>query len=196
MRRWVEINVCEQIWTTWLDSSVHNKWISTLQTFSSTLFVQKPWIFCHSLTSFLNNTYLHTLSHTYTQQIRNIWWNRWATWKREETTYNTHFRYHRRWLLKTILHIITPPAEEYNNHIHLIYMYKNNNTRMKLHKHEKLLCECKHKYTPILVMKELSPGSVEKEVKYWMNRCIFYNYLWNMIKKDNLYRIFFINVMF
>ena len=60
----MEINVCEQEW--WLYSSVHNKWISTPQTFSSTLFVQTVNLLsrrCFSTT--LTFTHTHTTNKKY-----------------------------------------------------------------------------------------------------------------------------------
>ena len=174
----MEINVCEQK-RTWL-RSVHNKWISTPQTFSSTLFVQKPWIFCHSTTLFLNNTHpTHSYTHTH-NKLRNIWWNRWATWKEKRTTHNTHFRYHRRWLLETILYNVIP-AVEYNNLIYLIYMYKNNNTWMKLHKHENSYENANTNTHPSVKWRNYLPGAEEVNVNIEVNWCNSIKHVFNQM---------------
>ena len=111
----------------------------------------------------------HTLIHTH-NKLRNIWWNRWATWKEKRTTHNTHFRYHRRWLLETILHIVIP-AVEYNNLIYLIYMYKNNNTWMKLHKHENSYENANTNTHPSVKWRNYLPGAEEVNVNIEVNWC-------------------------
>ena len=104
----------------------------------------------------------HTHMHTH-NKLRNIWWNRWATWKEKRTTHNTHFRYHRRWLLETILYIAIP-AVEYNNLIYSIYMYKNNNTWMKLHKHENSYENANTNTHPSVKWRKYLPGAEEVNV--------------------------------